>query len=75
MPGRGFTAIMVKIAKRCTVNHDTQEREEKPSVADAFGTLREISAEENEFEAPPREDRPNPFADDPPSRSSDLTTP
>ncbi|HKI05620.1 MAG TPA: type II toxin-antitoxin system prevent-host-death family antitoxin [Thermoanaerobaculia bacterium] len=42
-----------------------REKKEEVTLADAFAELRRICAEEAyAFEAPTREDRPNPFADD-----------
>jgi prevent-host-death family protein len=42
-----------------------REEAGRRSVADAFDEARRICAEEGyELEIPPREDRPNPFADD-----------
>jgi hypothetical protein len=42
-----------------------REREQRPSIGDAFSELRRICAEEGyTIEIPPRHDRANPFADD-----------
>ena len=42
-----------------------REKEHRVSLADAFAGLRELCAEDGfELEIPPRQDRPNPFADD-----------
>jgi prevent-host-death family protein len=44
---------------------DWRQETEKPTLADSFAELRRICAEEDyTLEIPPREDRPNPFADD-----------
>lgn len=43
-----------------------REREARRSLATSFAELRRICADENyELSAPPRQDRPNPFADAP----------